>query len=295
MKVRSLASSSLWGLVGSLVCVSASPPCSATEDAAKSATKEAPVAAKSADPKGTSAKAPAAKAAAAKSGAAYPKGHYTGLNSLPDWGGVWVLNFNRPAPGAAPDRPDLKGQYLKDYEAWRDEVKAKGGVVPHAGSYCSPPGMPGIMGVGQYPIEFLFTPGRVTTHHEAWMQWRNIYTDGRGHPDDLEATFQGDSIGHWEGATLVVDTVGIKPVVALGMGMKHSDKLHILERIHLDPKDSDTLVDQMTLEDAEALNKPWVHTLTFKRSRDWQLLEFECAENDRNPVDSSGKTGFTTE
>jgi hypothetical protein len=244
---------------------------------------------------GASAKAAtgAAAAAAPKQGAAYPKGHYTSLNALPDWGGVWVLT--RPAAGAPAAPPALKGQYLKDYEAWRDAVKAKAGEVPHEGSYCAPPGMPGIMGVGQYPMEFLFTPGRVTTHHEAWMQWRNIYTDGRGHPDDLEATFQGDSIGHWQGGTLVVDTVGIKPGVALSMGVKHSDQMHITERIHLQPNDRETLVDEMTIEDPEALEKPYVHLYTFKRSRDWQLLEFECAENDRNPVDAAGKTGFKTE
>jgi hypothetical protein len=151
------------------------------------------------------------------------------------------------------------------------------------------------MGVGQYPMEFLFTPGRVTTHHEAWMQWRNIYTDGRGHPDDLEATFAGDSVGHWEGATLVVDTIGIKESVALGMGMKHSDKLHLTERIHLDKADPDTLVDELTAEDPTALAKPWLHSFTYKRSREWTLLEFICAENDRNPVDANGDTGFKKE
>jgi len=144
-------------------------------------------------------------------------------------------------------------------------------------------------------MEFLFTPGRVTTHHEAWMQWRNIYTDGRGHPDDLEASFQGDSIGHWEGGTLVVDTVGIKPGVALAMGMKHSEKMHITERMHLAKDDPDILVIEMQVDDPLALAKPWIRTLTYKRSREWQLLEFECAENDRNPVDASGNTGFTRE
>ena len=234
-------------------------------------------------------------AGAAHTGAAYPKGHYSNLNSLPDWGGVWV--FSRPLNGGPPDRPALKGQYLKDFQAWQEAVKAKGGEVPREGSYCTPPGMPGIMSIGQYPMEFLFTPGRVTTHHEAWMQWRNIFTDGRPHPpaDELEGSFEGDSTGHWEGSTLAVDTIGIKPAVALGQGMKHSAQLHITERIHLDPKDPDVLIDEMTLEDPLALEKPWVRSLPYKRSRDWQLLEFECAENDRNPVDSAGKTGFTHE
>jgi hypothetical protein len=237
-------------------------------------------------PSGTAANAPAP----AKSGAAFPKGSYATLNALPDWGGIWTLNF--PAPGAKRERPMLKGKYLAGYQAWQHEVETKHGEVARNGSYCRPPGMPGIMGVGQYPIEFLFTPGRVTTHHEAWMQWRVIYTDGRAHPDDWEPTFYGHSIGHWEGDTLVVDTVGIKGIVELGAGAKHSDKLHIVERIHLAKDNPDSLVVEMTADDALALEQPWHNTLTFTRSRDSELLEFVCAENDRNPVDESGHTGF---
>ena len=223
-------------------------------------------------------------------GAAFPKGHYASLNALPDWGGVWTLNFT---PGAARERPQLKGKFLADYQTWQHEVESRHGQVTREASYCRPPGMPGIMAVGQYPIEFLFTPGRVTIHHEAWMQWRNIFTDGRGHPDDWDATFSGHSIGHWEGGdTLVVDTVGIKPFLELTAGMKHSDKLHIVERFHLAQNDPNTLVDEMTAEDPLALEKPWHNTLTFKRARDQDLLEFICAENDRNPVDESGNTQF---
>ncbi len=212
--------------------------------------------------------------------AAFPKGHYGTLDSLPDWGGVWVLNFTRPG---ADEQPALKGKYLADYQTWVQQVKATHGNVPHEGSYCLAPGMPIMMGVGQYPIEFLFTPGRVTIHFEAWMQWRNIFTDGRGHPDadDLDPTFYGDSIGHWEGGTLVVDTVGIKTVTRLSQGMEHSDKLHLIEHIHLAKNDPNTLVDEMTMEDPDALAKPWHLVHTYRRSRDMNLLEFMCEENDR--------------
>jgi hypothetical protein len=124
------------------------------------------------------------------------------------------------------------------------------------------------------------------------MQTRTIFTDGRGHPDDLEAGIFGHSIGHWEGDTLVVDTIGIKTITELGAGMKHSDKLHITERIHLAKDDPNQLIDEMTLEDPVALEAPYHRTFTFKRERDWNLMEFVCAENDRNPVDAEGKTGF---
>jgi hypothetical protein len=227
---------------------------------------------------------------AEKPGAAYPKGQYATLNGLPDWGGVWVLN--RPAPGTQRERPALKGKYLEQYRAWQREVEANKGVVPRVGNNCRPPGMPGIMSVGQYPMEFLFTPGRVTTLHEAWMQWRIIFTDGRPHPEEWDPTFYGHSIGRWEGDTLVVDTVGIKDTVPLGQGMNHSNKLHIVERISLAKNDPDTLVVDMTVEDPLALEKPWKNTLTYKRSRDWDLIEFVCAENDRNPVDEKGYTQF---
>lgn len=225
--------------------------------------------------------------------AAFPKGHYGALNALPDWGGIWYLNFGPPS-GGRPERPDLKGKYLKDYQHWVAEVKATHGNVPHYASYCQPPGMPGIMGVGQYPVEFLFTPGRVTMHFEAWMQWRNIFTDGRKHPDpdDLDPTFYGNSIGQWEGGTLVVDTIGFKTVTQLGMGMEHSDQMHIIERIHLKKGDSNTLVDEMTVEDPLALAKPWHTTYTYRRSRTQQLLEFICEENNRNPVNAEGQTEF---
>ena len=224
--------------------------------------------------------------------AAFPKGAYAALNSLPDWGGVWVLARPKPpAPGEPPrERPQLKGEYLKRYEAWQNEVKSNSGVVRRETSNCMPPGMPNMLATAQYPIEFLFTPGRVTVHHEAWMQWRSIYTDGRGHPDDLEPGVFGHSTAHWDGQVLVVDTVGIKTITELGPGIKHSPKLHIVERMHLDAKDPQTFIDEVTLDDADALAQPYHITHTFTRQREWSLMEFVCAENDRNPVDESGHT-----
>ena len=237
--------------------------------------------------------AAAQSGAAAKAGAAWPRGAYAALDKLPDWGGVWVLSQRRPAAGSPPtEPPKLKGKYLAAYEAWNKARQQNSGMAPKETSNCMPPGMPRMMGTGQYPMEFLFTPGRVTTLHEAWMQNRTIFTDGRGHPDDLEPGIFGHSIGRWEGETLVVDTVGIKTITELDTGMKHSDKLHITERIHLAQGDPETLMDEMTLEDPEALEAPARRTYNFRRERDWTLMEFVCAENDRNPVGADGQTGF---
>jgi hypothetical protein len=227
-----------------------------------------------------------------------PKGHYAALDTLPDWGGAWFVTFTPAAAPASP--PKLKGVYRAAYEKWVAELKAKDGDAATSQSNCLPPGMPSIMAVPQYPIEFFFTPGRVVVHHEAWMQWRNLYTDGRKHPQDLDPTFQGDSVGHWEGGTLVVETLGTKENLGLtsrtrGPVPAHGPKLRILERIHLDPKDSGVLIDEMRLEDPDALAEPYLQTITYRRDRDQELLEFVCAENDRNPVDAHGSTTFKRE
>ena len=149
--------------------------------------------------------------------------------------------------------------------------------------------MPQIMGQ-PYNVEFLFTPGRVTLIQEAYMQVRRIFTDGRRHPDDLEASFNGHSIGRWQNGVLVVDSTGFKPVTMLDQTTPHSDRLHIVEHIHL--TGPDTLADEMTIDDDDALARPWAVTFTYTRHREWDQIEFICEENNRNPVDETGKTHF---
>ncbi len=207
---------------------------------------------------------------------------FAALARLPDWNGIWVFNFG--APGQA---PTLTPAYTTKVKAAQD-AQARGLDSPRP-SNCLAPGMPLIMSQ-PYNVEILFTPGRVTVVQEAYMQVRRIFTDGRGHPPDLEPSFNGHSIGRWEGSTLIIDSAGFKPSTMLDPTTPHSDKLHIVERIHLDGPD--TLVDEMTLDDAEALAEPWRTTLTYTRHREWDQIEFICEENNRNPVDEQGKTHF---
>jgi hypothetical protein len=242
---------------------------------------------------GAATKSPPPAGIKAGEGAAYPKGHYAALDKLPDWGGVWFLTFQGAVPGAvAQPQPKLKGEYLKKHDEMAAEAKANNGVTKRERSYCSPPGMPGIMRLAQYPYEFIFAPGRVTINQEAWMQTRTIWTDGRQHQDDADPTYMGDAIGHWDGDTLVVDTVAIDPALDIAAGFGHSDKFHLFERIHLDPKDPDILVNEMTMDDPEALAEPFHTTARYRRDRYGALLEFECSQNDRNPVDAEGNVTF---
>src|SRR5690606_37258329 len=222
-------------------------------------------------------------------GAGFPKGTYASLDTLRDWGGVWFLNR-----GGASHRPVLKDQYLADWNAWRAEVAANSGVAKRDRSNCSPPGMPRIMQLAQYPYEFLFSPGRVTVNQEAWMQTRTIWTDGRAHPplEELDPTYMGHSTGRWDGDVLVVDTIGILDELPFFSGMLRSDRFRMTERIRLDPGNPDRLINEMRMEDPEALAAPYEVTVTYRRDRNGQLYEFQCSENNRNPVDEDGATLF---
>jgi len=202
----------------------------------------------------------------------------------PDWGGVW-----EPTNGAPflPENPPLtkdKAAAAADYAA----KQARGEIQDTPAANCVPPGMPVTM-YDPYPIEFLFTPGKVTILIEAYSQWRQIFTDGRKHPDDPDLTYNGHSIGHWEGDTLVVDTVGFTTDTPLGRnyGIKHSDKMRIVERMKL--VKPDLMQIETTITDPETLTKPWTMTRDYARHRDWTLSEYVCQQNNRNGTTDDGK------
>lgn len=210
--------------------------------------------------------------------------NYAALANLPDWRGIWVPVLGRPS--GPPEELQYTPEYQALYEKYRNGASSHG---PNQ-SNCLPPGMPRIM-LQPYDLEFLFTPGRVTIIQEAYMQVRRVFTDGRPHPTDPDPTFNGHSIGHWEGDTLVVDTVGLRGDTWLTRpGTPHSDQLHIVERIHLAPDNPDKMILEFTFTDPKALTAPYHEVHTFERHREWDQIEFICDENDRNPIDSNGKT-----
>jgi hypothetical protein len=223
--------------------------------------------------------------------AGFTQGRYVQLDTLPDWGGIWFLQLDGTAMGPPP-QPPLQGEYLANWQRWRDQVRAADGVELRSTSNCAPPGLPHIMTLPQYPYEFLFTPGRVTINQEAWMQTRTIWTDGRGHPplEEITPSYHGHSIGHWEGNTLVVDTIGISDQLEVGEGAKHSDQFRLVERISLSPDNPDVLVNELTMTDPVAFSGPYQLRVSYRRDRHGALIEFQCAENDRNPVDENGNT-----
>ena len=214
--------------------------------------------------------APAAKPAA-----------YTALNALPDFGGVWVPDVRDQMRQATANRPPWTPKVAAEMAKMEaDEAAGRPFLVL---SGCFPHGMPSFMLITHNAIEFLFTPGRVTVLGESdGNRLRRIYTDGRKHPEDPTLTFHGHSIGHWEGQTLVVDTVGVSPQAYIatteGVGVPNDGDMHIVERISISAPD--TLSDVLTITAPKVLSRPWTTTRVFKRIRgeDTDIIEGQCVE-----------------
>jgi hypothetical protein len=144
---------------------------------------------------------------------------------------------------------------------------------------CAPYGIPRLMNhVG--PFEILESKTRVLMLFETGNAIRQIWTDGRGHPDDLDPSWMGHSIGHWDGATLVVDTVGLTDKSWLDTaGHPHSDALHVTERIRR--VDHDTLENTLTFDDPKTYTRPWNSTIVYKlrSGAEWALKEDVSCED----------------
>lgn len=217
---------------------------------------------------------------------------WAALAELPDFNGVWERGGGGGGRGGRGGRGG--GSVLQptpEYAAIRDELNARG-LEDSETANCLPPGMPRIM-TQPYPMEFLLTPGKVTIIIEAYTQVRHIYTDGRPLPNDPNPNFFGTSVGHWEGDTLVVETIGFSPLVRISGNLPHSGNMRIVERMQL--TDPDTMTIETTITDPEALEGPYTTTSTLRRHREWTIAEYICEENNRNYLLGDGTAGITLE
>jgi len=188
-------------------------------------------------------------------------------------------------------RPQLKGPYLREYQQRREADRKAGRDFMVT---CKPNGMPALT-AGPYANEILQNEKQINWFQEFPGETWRIYLDGRPHPNPAEypATLTGHSTGKWEGDTLVVDTVHIRTDTLLfGQGrsannLGHSDEMHIVQRIRL--LDRDHLQVKGTIEDPQALVKPWQYTLTFHRHPGEEIVEYLCDDNNHESLDP--KTG----
>jgi hypothetical protein len=144
--------------------------------------------------------------------------------------------------------------------------------------YCKPEGVPR-MGP---PTQIVQTPGQVVFLYEGHSNFRVIPTDGRPHRTDVDPSWMGDSIGRWDGDTLLVDVTQLTDESWLNVdGWFHSDKMHVIEKLK---RDGDALTYSATVEDPDVFTKPWEmtpRTLRLRTDRSDALVEQPiCVEKD---------------
>jgi len=214
------------------------------------------------------------------------------IASLPDfWQGTWQsvspIADDFPTP---PDYTPSAMEYIKSYKPVEDSPFAN----------CKPLGLPFVMNIGGMPMKFFQSPGMIALYIESSGMTRFIHTDGREHSDRPNPTYLGESIAHWEGETLVVDTTGFAQDTLFQLGKldkkslaqgdpsplsgvifgQHGPNLRLVERMHL--TDFNTLEIQTSIYDDTVFKRPY--TLAARRyirgiERRNDPQEWACTDN----------------
>jgi hypothetical protein len=209
---------------------------------------------------------------------------YRQVAEWPDWTGVWYPDWTLLFAGRERASPKLTPQAQANFDAYQESIR-ENGPNQEAQALCLPPGIPGVM-QQPYPIEILYSPDRVTVLTEAYQQARRIYLDGRPLPEDPDLFFNGNSVGRWEGNTLLIDTVGLSPQTNIAPGIAHTEKSRISERIFLQAPGQ--MIDEMTITNPDVLTEPFVVRIAYKLDNEFPIREYVCAENNRLTTDGHG-------
>jgi hypothetical protein len=232
-----------------------------------------------------------------------PDGH-------PNWTGFWVPpggflevyrgpsgvtganfgpNANTPR-GRASLAIVLKSPYKEQYVETQRKLLAN--ELPDMLALCFPPGMPRMMGA-IYGIEILQTPNIISITSEWQAENRRIWMDLKAHPplEELDPTYAGHSIGHWEGDTLVVDTVGVREDMPIDqVWTPHSANMHMIERFT--QTSPGVLTDEITMLDPDVTDTVQKQTHVYRYRPDLRLEEYNCLENNRNVDPATGHAIF---
>jgi hypothetical protein len=204
------------------------------------------------------------------------------FTKLPDWGGYWIVDSVHETAGSLLDVPKIKFFGDIPYNpAWKAEYNKRRGELRDKEVRACIIDFPTTM---ESPQPFMLT---VLPEQTIYMAgdgtFRQIFTDGRPHPPKAELfpTVNGHSIGHWEGQTLVVDTIGRAPGPVRFLGAAaFSDQAHFSERMRMTGKDK--LEDVMIIDDPVALTHPWTVTLGYDRTTLIDRLDpYYCELDDR--------------
>ncbi len=181
--------------------------------------------------------------------------------------GVWMVKDGYQLGARLSPAPNVT-QAVRDQQALHAKAEEIGYVRSVANMLCLPTGGPLLMQM-RSPFVVLEGLGRVTFifETEGSNQPRTVYLNEKTHPDAIYPSFNGHSIGHFEGDTLVVDTIGFNGRGSLPGGVPKSEQTHLVERFTVSA-DGKTLTDTMTATDPVYLAAPWTTTLAFNRMAD---------------------------
>lgn len=234
-------------------------------------------------------------------------------DEAPDLAGLWVRTGEpmfEPIPGAKDGKPvarlEVNSRDAEEIMAgnwdnpilqpWaRDIVKKNADSevalkhVYQADDSCWPVTVPAILNMRE-AVQFLQTKDRVTILYQRDHQIRRVWLNKK-HSAKVEPSWYGESVGHYEGDTLVIDTIGVKTHAMSFVdpfGTPHTEKLHIVERYRPIKDDKGKGVDvTIRVEDPGTFTMPWVGKLTYRVNRAAAMEEVICEENN---VSFDGKT-----
>lgn len=208
-----------------------------------------------------------------------------------------------PVPRTADGRPDLSGVWNKRLVVntaataeplpfTAEGLKAFNDVWNHIDptSKCVFPGVPRV-NTSPYPFQIVQLPDKVIFLYEYMHNYRVIYTDGRPHRKSWEPSLLGDSIGRWDGDTLVIETVNLTDRTWLDdHGNRHSDALKVIERWRR--VSANQLSYEETIDDPKFYSKPWtVSWLIPIAPKEWELMEYACTDNNKDMSDGHLQPG----
>ena len=205
--------------------------------------------------------------------------------------GTWRLQRTE-TNGPPPDwefhpMPKLTAEGQRIYNE-KLQADAKGVAYKDDTALCYPPGMPRFL-TRVWPMQVIHLPTAIVMIHGFTNQVRWIYLDGRKHPDPdfTLPTFNGDSIGHWEGKTLVVETRNLDPERHwIQSGVPVGEALRIIERWSL-ADDGTVLEIQLTMTDPQHWEGDWVNTKRFNLRDDLDISEIHCIASEMSNLPSA--------
>jgi hypothetical protein len=224
------------------------------------------------------------------------------LAELPNWEGQWLLENNTTNIGGIGEASLARRQgdtnapvvvnALFGFTApWNDVGRARMAEAraKSSGRKADGWGFPVMMNAAS-PLQFVVAPEAVVMIN-AYRDLRIIRTDGKGHPppDDLWPTTWGDSVGHWEGDTLVVDTIMVRnPNDYFHGAPPLSEEAHYEERIRMD--EDGMLAVEMTITDPTTLTQPWTTKFRFEPAEGFDRLLYDSYDGDRTGFDGEYNT-----